>query len=330
MNGDEQIRKSGNDRVTLGLVGVGRWGSCYLSTLNAIEDVRLGLVVSRNPDTQERVPSGCEVVQSWHAALEPGRLDGLILAAPPAVNYEMARACIESGLPVLIEKPLAQNQQQAHELQQASLQKDALVMVDHIHLFSSAFETLKARAHFLEGPLRIRSVGGNHGPFRDGINAIWDWGPHDISMCLDFIGQPPSVIHAHTSASRETADGGGMTVGVQLEFPDGTQAELTFGNLMSEKKRIFEVHGANGGLIYDDLATDKLVEYDRKGIKKKVNISSVPPLTRLINVFRDSIASGHRQHTSLSLGVSVVEMLAHIESKLNAFSDSQNNCMSQQ
>ena len=327
MNDDGQTHKSCKDRLTLGLVGVGRWGSCYLSTLKAMDDIDLGLVVSCNPATREQVPPGCEVIEDWHEALEPGRVDGLILATPPAVHYEMARACVDSGLPVLVEKPLTENLQQAHDLQQAATQKDSMVMVGHTHLFSSAFEALKQRACSLEGPLRIRSVGGNQGPFRETANPLWDWGAHDISMCLDLIGQSPATIHAHASAAQKKADGEGIIVDVQIEFSNGAHADLKFGNLMSEKKRVFEVHGDNGGLIYDDLAMDKLVEYDRKGIRKKVGISSVPPLTRAVIAFRDCIASGNRQHTSLPLGVRVVETLAYIESELRVLSGSKSNAV---
>ena len=326
MNEDVQAQTSCKDRVTLGLVGVGRWGSCYLSTLKGIDDIDLGLVVSRNPRTRGQVPPGCTVIEDWHDALEPGRVDGLILATPQAIHYEMALACVNSGIPVLVEKPLTQDQQQARDLQQAAAQKGTMVMVDHTHLFSSAFETLKERSRFLEEPLRIRSVGGNQGPFRENANPLWDWGAHDVSMCLDLIGQAPSAIHARALASQKNTDGEGIIADVQIEFSNGAHADLMFGNLMSEKTRIFEVHGANGGLIYDDLAIDKLVEYDQQNKMKKVSISPLPPLTRAVMAFRDSIVAGSKQHMSLSLGVRVVETLAYIESELNVLPGSQNKC----
>jgi predicted dehydrogenase len=320
MKADNQAGKRSKDLVTFGLVGVGRWGSCYLSTLKGMEGINLGMVVSRNSETRHKVPSGCDVFEDWRAALEPGRLDGLILATPPAARYEMTRACIDADLPVLVEKPFTQDLQQAVELEQAARQKDSLVMVDHTHIFSSAYETLKQRAEHLEGPLRICSIGGNQGPFREHTSVLWDWGAHDVALCMDLIGQTPLTVHAGISASRLTEEGAGMVIDVEIGYANGAHAELKFGNLMPEKKRVFEVKGANGGLVYDDLAVNKLVEYGPGGSMQKIDVSSIPPLSRAVAVFRDNIVSGNRQHASLPLGVRVVEILAHIESKLTASS----------
>lgn len=313
---DRTLRQAPSGCVNLGLVGVGRWGSRYLSTLAGVDGVRLALVVSRNPRTHEKVPPDCQVLEDWQGALEPGRLDGLILATPPAVHYEMARACVDSGFPVLVEKPLTQDQEQARDLQHAARRQGSLVMVEHTHLFSSAFETLKRRMPYLAGPLRIRAIGGNYGPFRADADALWDWGPHDVSMCLDLIPQSPIAVRAHVAASRKPGEGSGMVVDARLEFSNGMRTELTFGNLMPGKRRRFEVRGSNGALIYDDLAKEKLVERDGNGVWQPLSLSPVLPLSRAVMAFRDSIILGDRGHPSLPLGVRVVETLARIESEL--------------
>lgn len=314
MNGIGQNTAHSDDRVTLGLVGAGRWGSCYMSTLEGMEGIGLGLVVSRNPQTRQRVPADCEVTDDWRSAVDSGRLDGLILATPAELHYEMALACIEAGLPVLVEKPFTQNPQQASELAHNARLKNSLVMVDHTHIYSSAYASLKHRVRFLEGPLRIHSAGGNDGPFRTHTPALWDWGPHDVSMCMDLAAGLPVSIHASMAAFKETDDGDGMLVNATMDFEDGTMASLEFGNLMARKTRVFEVQGTNGGLIYDDLSSDKLIEYDHHGARKSIGISTTPPLTRAIDEFRQCIVSGQKQHPSLALGIRVVETLAHIES----------------
>ncbi len=61
MNEEEPFSTTSKAHVTLGLVGVGRWGSVYLSTLQKIRGVKLGLVVSGNPETRKKIPSECEV-----------------------------------------------------------------------------------------------------------------------------------------------------------------------------------------------------------------------------------------------------------------------------
>jgi len=303
-------------RMRLGLVGAGRWGSRYITTCDGLEGVQLALVASRNPATAQRAPPGCEVVEDWHSALEPRRLDGLILATPPAAHFEMALACVRTGLPVLVEKPLTLDHGQAQRLERAASDFDCLVMVDHTHLFSSAYEELKARARELEGPLRVRGMGGNNGPFRADVSALWDWGPHDLSMTLDLLALPPVAASARAISVGEPQEPGKMVIHAELGFPDGAHAELTFGNLMKARRRIFEVHGVNGALIYDDLAADKLIARDRSGVCTPVRLSRTPPLTRAVLAFRDAIRAGTREHPSLPLAVRVVEALHCIDRKL--------------
>lgn len=313
---ERTTRRAPGGTINLGLVGVGRWGARYVSTLAGVEGVRLALVVSRNPATRARVPPDCEVLDDWRPALAAGRLDGLILATPPAIHCEMALACVDAGVPVLVEKPLASSLRQAQQLEQAAGRRGALVMVDHTHLFSSAFEALKSRAARIERPLRISGIGGNYGPFREDTDALWDWGPHDVSMCLDLLGEPPLAVAARPSPAHPRVEAHGLVVEMRLDFAGGARAELVFGNLLAQKRRRFEVTGSNGALVYDDLAADKLVERDDDGSWRPVGVSAVPPLTRAVAAFRDAIAAGDGHHVSLPLGVRVVETLERAEAAL--------------
>jgi len=303
--------------IALGLVGAGRWGTRYMSTLRELEGVRLALVASRSPAARERIPAGCELTADWRHAVGAGGLDGIILATPPALHHEMAMACVTSGLAVLVEKPLTLDGPSARALREAASARGVLVMVDHTHVFSAAFETLKARARRLEPPLRIRSLGGNRGPIRADVDGLWDYGPHDVSLCLDLVGCEPAAVQAHALAGAGDA-GGGIGVTARLEFPGDVVAELTFGNGLPEKRRRFEVEGKDGALLYDDLAEPKLVERDSHGRLNPISVSPTPPLSRAVLAFRDAILSGCREHPSLRLGVSVVETLERIASGVGA------------
>jgi predicted dehydrogenase len=249
--------------------------------------------------------------------VEAGGLDGVILATPPALHHEMAMACVASGLAVLVEKPLTLGGPSARALREAASARGVLVMVDHTHVFSGAFETLKARARRLTPPLRIRSIGGNRGPIRADVDGLWDYGPHDVSLCLDLLGSEPVAVQAQALAAAGDA-GGGIGVRARLEFPGDVVAELTFGNGLSEKRRRFEVEGKGGTLLYDDLAEHKLVERDSRGRVTPIPLSPTPPLSRAVLAFRDAIVSGCREHPSLPLGVAVVETLERIAASVLA------------
>lgn len=307
------MSEPGENCIGLGLVGAGRWGARYLQTLADIEGIVLRVVASRNPATRKMLPRTCEVVGDWRSALACEGLDGLIIASPPATHFEIASAGCSAGIAVLIEKPVTLDSAQARQLSKLAGDRNVPVLVGHTHLFASAYETLKARAPGLGRPWRIRSVGANHGPFRDDVDALWDYGPHDVAMCLDLVGQDPVGIRARSAATAHNSEAGGILVDARLEFADGSVADLTFGNLLAAKQRLFRVDGTRGGLVYDDLAPHKLVELGPDGqCRSAVKISSQLPLARAVIAFREAINQGSHSAGSLQLGVRVVETLEAI------------------
>ena len=93
-------------------------------------------------------------------------LDGIIVATPPALHAEMTLAAVDRGLPVLVEKPLTLDVGEAKAVLDRALSKGAIVLVDHIHLYSAAWETLKREGVRL-GPIRtIAAKAGRWGVFR--------------------------------------------------------------------------------------------------------------------------------------------------------------------
>ncbi len=309
-----------SEAVNIGLVGAGRWGQRYIDTIAAVEGIDLAVVVSRNPATRELLAEKTGILTEWRAAIDSGELDGLVVATPPASHYQITRACIEAGLPVLVEKPFTLESSQARDLERAARNMNSLVMVNHTHLFGSAWETLKNRLRDLPRPLRIRALGGNYGPFREDADALWDYAPHDLSMCLDLVGEEVVNLRAGHNPALSIPAERGMLVDLQLEFADGTRAGITAGNLMREKKRLFSVRAGDEELVYDDLAADKLVEVDGQGNVSPLALSPVLPLNRALIAFRDAVAAGRSEHESLALGVRVVDLLEQITKMLGNFS----------
>jgi predicted dehydrogenase len=305
------------EAVNIGLVGAGPWGQRYIDTISRIDDINLAVVASRNPRTRERILESCKMLADWRSAIDNGELDGLIVATPPASHYEITRACIEAGLPVLVEKPFTLDLAEARDLEKTAGEQHSLVMINHTHLFGSAYETLKMQVQDLPHPLNVTAQAGNYGPFREDVDALWDYAPHDLSMCLDLVDEEVvSLQAAHNSSELSASAEQGMLVDIHLEFADGSQAEVTVGNLMAEKKRLLSVSAGKAVLTYDDLASDKLVAWDGQGSLSPLSLSPVLPLTRALIAFRDAIATDTKEHASLRLGVRVVEILEQITSLL--------------
>lgn len=308
--------------LRLGLIGAGRWGRNYIKTIAALDGVRLVRLASRNPESVKLVESDCIISADWREMIAGGDLDGVIIATPPALHAEMARAAVAAGLPVLVEKPLTLSLTEAQELRDFVVARGGFVMIGHTHLFHPAFRALKRIAPQY-GPVRaIHAEAGNHGPFRPDVPVLWDWGAHDIAMCLDLLGAMPAYSSARRVERRELDEGLGEIVDVRLEFPGGIPAEIRVGNILPRRRR-FMVRFDAASLLYDDLADNKLEVHSPGALAEVLGpatrvlpISPELPLTCLVREFTQAIRAGSRDYASMELGVAVITVLTSSDATL--------------
>ena len=303
--------------VRLGLVGAGRWGRVFIRTIAPMEGIELFGLASSNPASRELVPAGCCVTNDWRDLLSSADLDGIIVATPPSSHVEIAKSGVEAGLGVLAEKPLTLNEREAESLLHLTKHCQGFVLVDHTHLFNPAYIKLKEVAQLL-GPIQgIRSIAGNWGLFRQDSPVLWDWGSHDVAMCLDLVGSMPTEVRARRVEVRETEHCGGEILFLQLAFEQNISAEITIGNIMEHKKRILEVDFQDKTLIFNDLSDQKLKVRQRHAKDwdegEAVEIDKTLPLTRVISQFSEMLREGQRGLESLQLGVNVVKVLSKLD-----------------
>ncbi len=300
--------------LRLGLIGAGPWGRSYIKTIAGIPGLKLARVASRNPETRKLVPEGCEVTEHWHAVCESIDLDGVIIASPPHTHAEFVGACLNRGLPTLVEKPLTLDAAEAKGLLALARAKHGFVLVDHIYLFHNAYLELKNRARGLGVPQLISAAGGNKGPFRENALPLWDYGPHDLAMCLDFLGERPESIEAKFRPQDK-----GQLIDIRLKFSGGLQARLCVGNGMQKRERNFCVRWRDQALTLDDagpraLVLSKLDMYGKpKDQGEEIKVDKTPPLTRAVEAFAKAIRAKSTDLSSLELGVAIVEILARCE-----------------
>lgn len=299
----------------LGLIGAGRWGRIYIQTIAALDDVQLARLASRNPASPELVGPQCAVSVDWRELTESGDLDGLIIATPPSLHAEMTIAAVAAGIPVLVEKPLTLGLAEAVMLREQVRTRKGLVMVDHTHLFHPAFEELKRQVAALGMLREIEAEAGNQGPYREDVPVLWDWGPHDVAMCLDLLRESPREVRATREERTTQGSAVAETFRLELEFSSGARARIRISNMM-EKTRRFSVRCGAGVLVYDDLVQNKLVLH--QGVRgapltpangMPIAISPELPLRRVVKAFVTAITEGSDRTSSLDLAVEVVAVL---------------------
>ena len=308
--------------LRLGLIGAGRWGRNYITTIAGLESVRLAGLASRNPESARLAGAGCLVTGDWRSLLDASVIDAAVVATPPALHAEMVAAAVRCGLPVLVEKPLTLDLDEALALRDLVAAQGGFVMVDHTHLFHPAYRALKLAApHY--GPIRaIECRAGNYGPFRADTRPLWDWGAHDLALCLDLVGAPPERLDATCLESRQTPEGWGEVLELRAQFPRAVSAILRFGNLLAKTRRLV-VYLERGVLVYDDLAEHKLMAHPPALPHAELNTPGEPlpyerrlPLACVVSEFATAVAASGTSLHSLDLGVEVVRLLDRCEAAL--------------
>lgn len=300
-----------NTPVRLGLIGAGRWGRNYIKTIRSLPTMGLSALASRNPASQDLVDSSCRVTPDWHELLDPQLIDGVIIATPPDLHTEMLEAAIRARLPAMIEKPLTLNLPDTMKLDSLQHEFNALVLVDHTRLFNSAFIELKRQALDLGQIRSIHSESGNWGPFRD-YTALWDYGPHDLSVVLTLLRQSPSMVRIAELERRSIENTLAGNYQIELGFRKDARATIKLGNLFENKTTRLTVVLDRGTLIFDDLATDKLVRHEEKTRSTTIlELDDKLPLTRAIETFVNGIRGGPSEYFGLNLAVEIASVLEH-------------------
>ncbi len=308
--------------LRLGLVGAGPWGRTYINAIAAIDGLKLTRLASRNPQSRSLVDPACRISEDWREVAEALDLDGVIIATPPHLHAEMTTAAVTFGRPVLVEKPLTMDLAQAVELRRHVDLYGGLVMVDHIHLFHPAFRALKELSRAL-GPLKaIRTEAGNRGPYRGNVPVIWDWGAHDVAMCLDLMGGVPEKTRAERLKSEMMDGGRGENLFISLSFAGGVEAEIRIGNMM-EKKRLLKACFADATLVYDGMAEKPLMLHPPAdgadaplGPGEPIETARDRPLDVALREFATAVVNADSGLESLDLAVAVTGVLADCEKAL--------------
>jgi predicted dehydrogenase len=256
-------------RLRVGVIGAGAWGKNHVRTVATLAEAELAGVCDADPKTREKLTRQYPAAHiTGDVADLLGRVDAVVIASPAATHARVARQCIEAGKPCLVEKPFALSTADAEAVAQAAAKHDVPVLTGHLLVFHPAVERLRTlvqsgelgRIYYLYG-LRV-----NLGQVRADENALWSFGPHDVSVALYLLGETPVRVAAHGKSylQPKVED----VVFLTMEFGSGVLAHVQLSWLDPHKERKLTVVGATKMVVFDDMeAREKLRIYD-KGVQR--------------------------------------------------------------
>src|SRR5262245_18818731 len=121
------------DRIKIGIVGYGYWGPNLVRNFSGCAQTEVVAICDANPARLEAVGrsfSHLARVGSLDELLAM-RLDAVAIATPVSTHYPLAERCLNAGLHVLVEKPLAASVVEARALLELAGRCRRVLMVDH-------------------------------------------------------------------------------------------------------------------------------------------------------------------------------------------------------
>ncbi|HEY1462586.1 MAG TPA: Gfo/Idh/MocA family oxidoreductase [Terriglobales bacterium] len=270
--------------IKFGVVGYGYWGPNIVRNLDQQEGSQVVAICDKSPASRKKIQKNhphARLTADSAELMSATDIDAIAVVTPVWTHYELAKAALENGKHVFVEKPFTSCVSQADELIELAAKKNLRIMVDHTFLFTGA---VKKMAELLDnGSLGkvyyYDSTRVNLGLFQHDVNVIWDLAPHDLSIIDYLIKERPEAIVAtgetHLNSHEDVAY---MTI----YFPNKIIAHINVNWLSPVKVRTTLIGCEKKMLVWNDVEPDEKIKVYDKG----VNISSREGLYNLLVNYR--------------------------------------------
>lgn len=255
--------------MRVAVIGAGAWGKNIVRNLAELD--ALGAICdpseTRRAEFAEAYPE-TPMHADWREVIASD-VSAVAVVTPTPLHFDIARAALEAGKDVYVEKPLTHDSDSARALVELAEARGRVLMVGHLLLYQPAITWIKdcISAGELGELYGVRHERLTLGRARSAENVLWDIGVHDMAVMLYLIGSPPE--HIRASGHRMLRLGVEDEVHVHLEFPHGVRGNLHASWLWPETTRRTIVRGERGMLVYDEV--EQTVTLHRKWIDADLN-----------------------------------------------------------
>ena len=255
--------------VRIGIVGLGYWGPNLVRNFTNVPDAEVTIVCDRDLKRLEHIIDQfpkLKAVTHAEEVLSSNLVDAVVIATPTSTHYDFAKKAIEKGLHTFVEKPLALTTSHCEELVALAEEKNVVLFVGHVFLYSSAVFKLKdlIESEELGNLCYISSTRLNLGPIRYDVNALWDLATHDVSIILYLMNASPLTVNCQGLA--RLADNIHDICSLTMHFDNQTMAMVHVSWLDPNKQRIMTIVGDNKMAVYNDIEPLEKIKIYNKGV----------------------------------------------------------------
>ncbi|MDP3940226.1 MAG: Gfo/Idh/MocA family oxidoreductase [Deltaproteobacteria bacterium] len=316
--------------IQIAVIGAGGWGKNLVRNFAGLKGARLSWCCDLNEATLGRIAAQhpeTRVTTKLEEVLASDEVNGVAIATDAPTHFRIAKAALEAGKHVYVEKPLTMESADAAALVKLAAERDLKLMVGHLLLYHPAVDKLEMLVESGElGDIHYMYTQRlNLGVVRKDENAWWSLAPHDVSVILHLFRDDPETVSARGESYLRP--GVQDVVFVNLHFPDGRMAQIHVSWLDPHKMRKMTIVGSKKMVVFDDMeASEKIKIYDkgaevggyasyneaitlRQGDIFIPHLDMTEPLRRECAHFVECIETGRTPRTSGQEGLRVVRVL---------------------
>ena len=220
------------EKIRAAVVGVGYLGRFHAQKYAQLAECTLTGVIDSDPQNAARAASELKVPAFGDYRELLGKVDAVSVATPTPMHYQIARAFLEAGANVLVEKPISESTQQAQQLISVAAKANRVLQVGHLERFNPA---ILAAEPWLRAPGFIECQ--RMAPFRErgtDVNVVLDLMIHDIDLVQMIVGSEVASLDAiGTPVFSSEID----IANARLKFQGGCVANVTASRVSLKTER---------------------------------------------------------------------------------------------
>lgn len=316
--------------IKLGVIGYGYWGPNIVRNLSNVDGCEVVTIADTAAAARMRAHKAHPSIKITAEPSEvtgSAEIDAVAIVTPVWTHYDVAKAALENGKHVFVEKPFTTSSEKAEELIELAEKNNLRIMVDHTFLFTGAVK--KIQELIQDGSVGklyyYDSTRVNLGLFQHDVNVLWDLAAHDLSIMDHLIDAAPEAISAtgqsHLNSCEDVAY---MTV----YFPEKVLAHINVNWLSPVKVRTTLIGGEKRMVVWNDLEADEKVKVYDKGVNINSRegvydllvsyrsgdmwapqLEAGEALNRELSYFADCVSNGKAPFNDGRAGLRVVRML---------------------
>ena len=189
------------------VIGCGYWGKNYVRLLRQHPETVCAWCCDASAETLGKIRGAygdmnCASSVEELLSVAKGQIDAVVVALPASSHFDHVVPCLESGLHVLVEKPMALSSEHCAAMAAAAEKHQRCLLVGHTFVYNDrlaiAIDMMKREAIRFGDLHTMYSKRTNLGPIRKDTSVLWDLAAHDISIFQFIMKKLPTYVSCNT------------------------------------------------------------------------------------------------------------------------------------